>query len=92
MTVVVNRRPFDQARDARRHVFLTDTVRLFEVVGIRGLDPAHPERRPGRLAALCLIDARLPVAEHPLDELEAAAWFDLDRVRSMYVVEREEDA
>lgn len=92
MRVLVRRRLFDQARDARRHVFLTDTVRLFEVVGVRGFDPVHPERRPGRLAALCLIDARLPVAEHPLDELEAAAWFDLDRVRVMYVVEREGQA
>lgn len=86
MVAAVQRRMFDQTRDARRHAYLTDDVRLFEVVGVRGFDPTHPERRPERRAALCLVDARLPVPGHPLDELEAAAWFGLERVQRMFVV------
>jgi len=87
VTVAVERRAFDHARDAHRHVFLTDGARLFEVVALRGFDATDPSRRPEGHAALKLIDARLRVPEQAVDELDAASWYPLASLKSMHVVD-----
>lgn len=80
--VAVRRRPFDEARDAHRFVYLTDGELLLEVVAVRGL----PREDSGPKPALRLLDVRKPIPKDRFEELDSAAWVPIEEVAPLDVV------